>query len=106
MEAERKLRMRCDCGSFFEEGIIKKKFEYPIMVCPKCNHRVFTVSQAKQYVRLERLYEMLKRKRKVIRIGNALGVTLPKVVDEFGIKEGMFVSFQAMGKKALKLVVG
>jgi len=97
--------MRCNCGGIFNEVLHKDTFSYPIMECSSCRHSVFSIEQAKQYVRLERLHEKLTKQRKVIRVGNALGVTLPKVVRELGIKEGMTVSFQSLGKKALKLVI-
>ncbi|MBI4016411.1 MAG: hypothetical protein HY363_01835 [Candidatus Aenigmarchaeota archaeon] len=105
MEKQRK-ELRCNCDGYFEEQIIQKEFYYPIMMCKKCGHRVFTVEQAKQYVRLDSIHEKLKRKRKIIRIGNALGVTLPKALENLGIKEGVLVSFQQLGKKSLKLVIG
>ena len=104
MEKKRKLKIKCDCDTYFEERIVKDKFYYPIMVCPTCNHKVFTAEQAKQYVRLERMHEKLKRKHKIIRIGNALGITLPRALGEIGVKEGGIVTFQQLGRKTLKLV--
>ncbi len=74
-------------------------------MCPNCGHRTFTVEQAKEYARRERTHKALSKKRKVIRIGNALGLTLPKVLQEWGLKEGTPVSF-VMENKTIRLVVG
>ncbi len=109
MEKKGKMKvveMRCDCGEYFEERVVTEGFSFPITVCRGCGHRVFTVEQAKQYVRLERLHKSFRRKRKLIRIGNGLGFTLPKTLQEWGFKEGMSVSIERLGKNALKIELG
>ena len=105
MEKKRQV-MHCDCGGYFREVIELEGFSYPIMACEKCDHRVFTIAQAKQYVRLERLHEKLQRKRKIIRIGNALGLTIPKILESWGFKEGKKVTFERIGDKAFKIELG
>ena len=106
MEKKRTLKIRCNCGRYFEDQIVTEDFTYPIMVCPGCDHKTFSIEQAKEYVRRERTHKALSKKRKVIKIGNALGVTLPKILQEYGIHKGTSVTFGSRDGKKIQLVFG
>ncbi|MBI2574729.1 hypothetical protein HYV82_02480 [Candidatus Woesearchaeota archaeon] len=75
----KRWKVKCDCGSYFEEkdteveGIPAK-----CMMCPNCSHKTFTIDQAKEILKLMKLKELVKSKKKIIRIGNSKGITLPQ----------------------------
>ena len=104
METKTKINITCNCGEKFTEQTVTEEFSYPVMVCKGCGHKTFSVEQAKNYVHLERQHEKLQKQRKIIRIGNSLGITLPNAIDDF--KEGTPVTLQRLGKKTFKLELG
>ncbi len=67
------------------------------LVCAKCRHKTYTLSQAKEVIRLIDLEKTLNKKRKIIRIGNSRGIALPDVL---GIKVGGTVVTEALAPKS------
>ena len=83
----KKRKIICDCGGYLEEkttsfGII----ETGAMVCPKCAFTTLTKEQAQQYMRLKEFHTLIDSERKIIKIGNSIGLTLPDGLREFGAK--------------------
>ena len=77
MGNERKIK--CDCGGYFKEtATLVEDIMAKGMVCPRCGHRTFTLQQTKQIVELMEMRKMMQKKRRVIRIGNSKGITLPE----------------------------
>jgi|SRR3989338_8145846 len=102
MAKERKIK--CDCGGF----LVKKKtkfdnFETEAMVCPKCNFTTLTKEQAEKFVKLKQLHQIIDAKRKIIKIGNSMGLTLPDKLENFGAKVGKEVKIEALGPKSFKV---
>lgn len=73
------------------------------MNCPKCGFTTLTKEQAQQYVRLRQLHQIVDNERKIIRIGNSVGFTLPEGLKEFGIKVGKKVRTEALGTNSFKV---
>mgnify|MGYP001619106770 CR=1 FL=1 len=96
MEKERKIK--CDCGTEFKEqltevdGIMTKG-----MVCDKCGFTTFTKAQAKEFAKLQELHRIIDKKRKVIKIGNSKGITLP---EELNLETGQMVKTEALTTKS------
>ena len=96
MEEQREII--CDCGGKFLEktteidGVTTKA-----MVCNKCRYTTFTKSQAKEFARLKELHRIIDKKRKIIRIGNSKGITLP---DELNLELGQIVETEALTLKS------
>ena len=102
MAKERKIK--CDCGSFLAEK--KTKFnhiETEAMVCPKCGFTTLTREQAESYVKLRQFHQIIDAKRKIIKIGNSMGLTFPDKLEEFGAKVGKEVRTEALGPKSFKV---
>ena len=102
MAKERKIK--CDCGGL----LIKKKtkfdkFETEAMVCPKCTFTTLTKEQAENYVKLKQLHQIVDAERKIIRVGNSMGITLPDKLQDFGVKVGKKVKIEALGAKSFKI---
>lgn len=101
MEKERKIR--CDCGTFMveketdNEGIIS-----PATLCPKCGYKTFTLEQAKEYVKLRKMHDVIDEERKIIKIGNSKGITLPK---ELRLKVGQKVKTEALTSNSFKVIL-
>lgn len=104
MAKERKIR--CDCGSLLEARQASfEGFEAEAMVCPKCGFTTLTKEQAVQYARLRQLHKIIDDERKIIRIGNSMGFTLPDGLKEFGVKVGKKVRTEALGANSFKVEI-
>lgn len=100
----KKRKIKCDCG----ELLVEKKtrfdnFETDAMVCPKCHFTTLTKGQANKYVKLKQLHLIIDAERKIIKIGNSMGITLPDKLQEFGAKIGKKVKTEALGPKSFKV---
>ena len=102
MAKERKIR--CDCGGFLIERKTKfDKLETEAMVCQKCNFTTLTRKQAEKYMRLKQLHQIIDAERKIIKIGNSMGIILPERLQEFGVKVGKKVKTEVIGAKSFKV---
>lgn len=102
MDQERKIR--CDCGSFLEEKETNlHNIKTKAMICPSCKFTTFTRAQTEEYIRLKRLDKIINKEKKVIKIGNSMGITLPEELKEFGLKIGKKVKISALSSKAIKI---
>lgn len=104
MDKERKIK--CDCGKILIEKRIKfDKFETEAMVCPKCNFTTLTKKQAEKYIKLKMLHEIIDAERKIIKIGNSMGITFPDRLQEFGAKIGKRIKTEALDSKSFKVML-
>lgn len=102
MAKERKIK--CDCGEFLIEKKTKfDDFYTEAMVCPKCNFTTLTKEQAKKYAKLKQLHQLIDAKRKIIKVGNSMGLTLPDRLRDFGAKVGKEVKIEALSPKSFKV---
>ena len=102
MAKERKIK--CDCGEILIEKKIKfDNFETEAMVCPKCNFLTLTKEQAERYAKLKQLHQIIDAERRIIRIGNSMGLTLPDRLQDFGAKVGKKVKIEALSPKSFKI---
>lgn len=102
MAKERKIR--CDCGTLLEAKQARfEGFETEAMICPKCGFTTLTMEQAQQYVKLKQMHKIVDAERKIIRIGNSMGFTLPDGLKEFGVKVGRRIKTEALGEKSFKV---
>lgn len=100
-----KRKIKCECGGTFEEKEIKfKGIMTPAEVCSKCNKVTFTKEQAEEFVRLKELQDAIEGSRKIIRIGNSMGITLPEKLSNFGLKIGSKVKVKATGPRSFEFV--
>ena len=99
-----KRKIRCDCGIILAEKRIKfGDFETEAMVCPKCNFTTLTKGQAERYVKLKEMHQIVDSERKIIKIGNSMGFTLPDKLQDLGAKVGKKVKIEALGPKSFKV---
>lgn len=102
MAKERKIK--CDCGTFLEEKLAQfEGFSTKAMVCPNCSFTTLTRAQAEKYAKLKQLHRIIDAERKIIRIGNSMGFTLPDSLREFGIKVGKKVKTEALAETSFKV---
>ena len=99
-----KRKIRCDCGSILAEKRIKfGDFETEAMVCPKCSFTTLTKEQAERYIKLKQLHQIIDAERKIIKIGNSMGLTLPDKLQDFGAKIGKKVKIEALTPYSFKV---
>ena len=103
MEQQRKIK--CDCGKILvEKKVAFEHLETEAMVCPHCNFTTLTKEQAKKYADLLRLHDVISSERKIVRIGNSMGLILPERLQEFGIKIGKKIRTEAIDDKSFKVI--
>ena len=102
MAKERKIR--CDCGTLLEKREASfGSFGTEAMVCPGCGFITLTKEQAERYARLKQLHQIIDAERRIIRIGNSMGFTLPDSLKCFGVKVGKKVRTEALGANSFKV---
>ena len=102
MAKERKIR--CDCGTVMEAKQARfEGFDTEAMVCPNCGFTTLTKEQAEKYAKLRQLHQIIDAERKIIRIGNSMGFTLPDSLKDFGVRVGKKVKTQALGVNSFKV---
>ncbi len=102
MAKQRKIR--CDCGGYLEEKLtFFDGIETEAMVCSKCGFTTLTKDHAKRYAKLKELHQIIDAERKIIRIGNSMGVTLPDRLQEFGAKVGKKIKTEALTPHSFKV---
>ncbi len=102
MEKER--TMTCDCGEQLRKQQAKLgDIETEAMVCPGCGFTTLTRKQAENYVKLKELHSIMDAERKIIKIGNSMGLTLPDRLKEFGAKVGKKVRVEALSPTSFKV---
>lgn len=86
----KKTEKKCiECNGLMELIQIEEK-DVPCNAfrCKKCGHTVVTIEQMREYNRLKEFASAVPEKRKIVKIGNSLGFTLPVSLKKFGINEG------------------
>ena len=92
--------MRCDCGGRFEDRLSDfDGLKSPAMVCVKCGEVTLTKVQARRLMRIKELSMACRAKRKVVRIGNSIGITLPEEL----AKIGQHVHMQPVDEKTIAM---
>ena len=102
MAKERKIT--CDCGSILKERkILLDHFETEAMVCPNCHFTNLTKEQAETYARLKLFHQLIDAERKIIKVGNSMGITLPEKLQGFGIFIGKKIRTEAITQNSFKV---
>lgn len=97
-------KIKCDCGGYLEEKITSfHNFETEALVCPKCGFTTLTMEQANEYVKIKQFHQIIDAERKIIKIGNSMGITLPDKLHEFGAKVGKKIRTEAISATAFKV---
>lgn len=104
MAAKRKIR--CDCGAYLQPRMAAfGGFETEAMVCPKCGFTTLTREQAQRYVQSRQLHSIIDDERKIIRVGNSMGITLPEQLKSYGLRIGKKVRTTALDANSFKVEI-
>ena len=91
--------MKCNCGGIIEKGkTFIEGFLLDANVCNKCGDIGLPLESAKELLKLRKEAEKINSVRKVVKIGNSIGVTLPPEAEEIGFKEGTSVDVHLIGE--------
>jgi len=105
MEKKRK-NIKCKCGDGYLKTSIEhyNDFEYEVEICSKCDYKVFTVEQMKKYQELLKLSTIeTSEPRKIIRIGNSLGITLPQMIKDIGLAVGDTAKLKFLSPQSVQI---
>ena len=99
-------KIKCNCGGIFREATVEfEGFDIKALKCSKCGELTFTPEQFKKALLLKELAKEINSTRKVVKIGNSLGITLPKAAKQLGLKSGSKVELRLGNKKTLELII-
>jgi len=102
MGTKRKV-IKCECGGQFVEQC--KEIEgitSPVMVCDQCEEMMFSLEQSKLYHKLRSIQILLKNdERKISKIGNSMGITLPVKLKELGFNVGKNFNLQILDENKI-----
>lgn len=94
----------CTCGGKIKESkAVVEGFVIDALVCEKCAAVTLTPDIAKQLLRLRAQAEKIQSERRVVRIGNSIGVTLPPEAEAIGFTEGRVVEMQVTGNQQISI---
>lgn len=101
-----KRKIKCDCGNYLEEKTTDlDSIKTEAMVCPNCDFTTLTKEQAQKYAKLKQLHQIIDAERKIIKIGNSMGLILPDRLQEFGAKIGAKIKTEALSPKSFKVEI-
>ena len=101
-----KRKIICDCGGHLEEKEVEIEHIFThALVCPKCGFITLTKEQAKEFRERLEFHRAIDQEKKVIRIGNSMGITLPEKLKDFGITAGSKVKIEAIDQKSFKVEI-
>jgi hypothetical protein len=104
MANERKLI--CGCGGAFQPCKTDfQSFKADAMRCGKCGYVTLTKDQALAYSRLKDMHDIVDSERKIIQIGNSLGMTLPEKLRSHGVRAGGRVRLEATGPRSFSVEI-
>ena len=102
-----KRKMKCDCGGTLGEQLAEiEQVLTHAMVCLCCGWTTLTREQAHEFRKRLDFHHVIDRERKIIRIGNSLGLTLPEALRNLGIAPGTRVKLEAIDAKSFKVCLG
>ncbi len=94
-----KRNFKCNCGGRIEESkTLLEGFLVDALICDKCSEITLTPESAKELLKLKEESEKINSIRKVVKIGNSIGVTLPPEAEEIGFKEGTVIDVHLIGE--------
>lgn len=104
MAKERK--MICECGGGMKPTNVKWfGVLIPGRKCTLCKEETISSTQSKNLERQVRLRQALQRSRKIVRVGNAMGITLPEELRTIGFKIGKRVKTELLDEQSFKVIV-
>lgn len=88
----------CECGGrYSEQSRDLQGITCPVMVCGQCDEIMFSMEQSRLYHKLRSIQDELSREhRKISRVGNSMGITLPVKLKELGFEIGRNFNFRIL----------
>jgi len=94
-------KMVCRCGGTVQsQKAFVEGFLLDAHVCGKCGDVGLSLEAAKELLRLREESRRMNTTRKIVRIGNSIGVTLPQ---DGGFREGQTVAVELIGEGILSI---
>ncbi len=99
-------KIRCPCGGVFEEKKVKTEgFLVDGLKCNMCGEITFSLQQFKKVFRFRQLAKEIDSTKKIVQIGNSIGLILPKGIEKLGLKVGDKVKLKLENKKKMELIL-
>ena len=84
-----KNKLQCKCGGTIDrKETFVEGFLITANVCSKCGEIGLSLESAKELLRLQEEAKNIDSERKIVRIGNSIGITLPCSSEQVGFREG------------------
>lgn len=100
-----KTKKKCiECSGLMELTLIEEKgIPCNAFKCKDCGHSVVTIEQMREYNHLKDLSQAIPEKRKIIKIGNSLGFTLPISLKKYGFNVGKEIEIKLLDAHNLSI---
>ena len=99
-------KITCDCGEILEEKEIEIDHILTYaMLCPKCGFTTLTKEQAKEFRKRIEFHKAIDQEKRVIQIGNSMGITFPEKLTDFGVRIGKKVKVEAIDSRSFKVIL-
>ncbi len=103
---EKARKMKCECGGYLKQVMVSwDGIKAPGLRCGRCREETVSSRQVGMMLRKARLEHALRRKRKILQVGNAMGITIPEELKNIGFRVGRRVRTELVGDKSLKVTV-
>ena len=93
-----KSKLLCRCGGTIErKETFVEGFLLTADVCSRCGELGLPLESAKELLRLREESKSIDSRRKIVRIGNSIGITLPHYSEKVGFREGDLAEIRLIG---------
>ena|SRR3989344_556314 len=97
-------KLTCDCGkTLAEQQVSIDGISVKALVCPACHFTTLTKEQAVEFRKSLDMHHSIDQERRVIKVGNSMGITLPEKLKNFGITVGKKVKIEAIDEHSFKV---
>ena len=93
-----KSKLQCRCGGTIDrKETLVEGFLLTADVCGKCGEIGLPLESAKELLRLQEEAKKIDSKRKIVKIGNSIGITLPHSSEKVGFRAGELAEIRLIG---------
>jgi len=94
-----KSKLLCRCrGTIERKETFVEGFLLTADVCSKCGELGLPLESAKELLWLRDAAKNIDSRRKIVRIGNSIGITLPHYSEKVGFREGELADIRLIGE--------
>ncbi|MBI4744546.1 MAG: hypothetical protein HY776_06990 [Actinobacteria bacterium] len=100
----KKIKKCIECEGDVEiTPLVENGIHFEGYKCQKCGHTIVTLDQMQRYEKARDLKKALPTKRKIVKIGNSLGFTLPSNLSKYGLEIGRKLEIRVIDESNIQI---